>query len=232
MMKSSKESGPPDIRREGDAQAIQHLKTASTGGKNWYIALLEAIGIWSSPDELHRGRRYRYLIGNEAFDWLLLAERLCQELTGIVPEEDIIAFLFNGTPPVKLSKGEFKRLMGTSKYKAHLNYVYGVVAEEALLVAVEEEVRKERRVMGFEGRDVMEEAFIRVYGTPQNELLKRFVEERSIRRKDLLTLDESREFTYWLFKYRVAAWDPERVASDTRKALSQLQKVGARNLNL
>jgi hypothetical protein len=39
-------------------------------------------------------------------------------------------------------------------------------------------------------------------------------------------------FTYWLFKYRVRISEPARVASATRKALRQLQRVGAVNLNL
>jgi hypothetical protein len=35
-------------------------------------------------------------------------------------------------------------------------------------------------------------------------------------------LTNLKEFTYWLFKYRVHYWDPARVASDTRKAMLRL----------
>ncbi|GAI19828.1 unnamed protein product, partial [marine sediment metagenome] len=59
----------------GDTEAIRHLEQAITGGKHWYIALLEAIGLWDTAEETHNGRAYGYLIAGEAFDWLLLAER-------------------------------------------------------------------------------------------------------------------------------------------------------------
>ena len=60
-----------------DAEAIRYLKQAIADGKHWYIALLEAMGLWGSAEEVCNGRVYRYLIAGEAFDWLLLAERLC-----------------------------------------------------------------------------------------------------------------------------------------------------------
>ena len=217
---------------QGDAEAIRHLKDMLGQGKNWYASLLEAIGLWGSSSELCRGRRYNYLIGGEAFDWLLLAERLLAEVKGLVSEDDAVDLLFSGKPPVEVSKEEFKRLIGPSKYKAHLNFVYGVIVEEALLMAVEEEVHKERNMMAYEGGDVNEEAFQRVYGAPRQELLARFQQEKGMPPVDSLTLAEMKEFTYWLFKYRVATCDPERVASDTRKALNQLHKAGARNLYL
>ena len=41
-----------------------------------------------------------------------------------------------------------------------------------------------------------------------------------------MTLTESKEFTYWLFKYRLANSDGSRIASDTRKAIGYLEKQG------
>ena len=63
---------------EDGIKAVDELKAAIAGGKHWYIALLEAIGLWTTAEETHNGRLYRYLIAGEAFDWLLLAERLQQ----------------------------------------------------------------------------------------------------------------------------------------------------------
>lgn len=216
----------------GDAAATRHLREALSGDKNWYVALLEAVGLWCSAAELYRGRRYRYLVGGEAFDWLLLAERLLDEVKGLVPEDEVVDLLFSGKAPVELSREEFARLIGAAKYKAYLNFVYGVVVEEALLMAVEEEVYKERNIMGYEGGDVSEEAFKRVYGAVRSELLARFQELKGMSRQDSLTVADMKEFTYWLFKHRMETCDPERVASDTRKALNQLRKAGARNLYL
>jgi hypothetical protein len=63
------------------------LRSAVAEGKNWYLALLEAVRLWSSPEEDYDGRHYHYLVDNEAFDWLALAERLCEELDGLIPEK-------------------------------------------------------------------------------------------------------------------------------------------------
>lgn len=216
----------------GDAEAVQHLARSLAEGGPWYMSLLEAVGLWSSPEEAYKGRRYRYLVGGEAFDWLLLAERLLADVRDKVPEEQLTDLLFQGRPPVELSKDEFKRLIGGAKYKAHLNYVYGVVLEEALLAAAEEEVNKERSGRGFHGGDASLEAFQRLYGAPQAELLARFRQEKGLPEGDSLRLGELRELTYWLFKYRLATCGPERVASDTRKALKFLGRVGGRNLYL
>ena len=95
------------------------------------------------PKRSSASRRYRYLIGGEAFDWLLLAERLLDELDGDVSAEEREALLFHGRPPLEIDEEEFQTLIGTPKYQAYLNYLYGVVVEEALQLAVEEEMAKE-----------------------------------------------------------------------------------------
>lgn len=210
---------------EADRKAIQHLKQAIVEGKHWYLALLEAIGMWKSSEEDYGGRHYCYLIDSEAFDWLLLAERLCEELNGLIPEEEEIALLFFDQPPIELTKEEFKRLIGVAKYRAYLNYLYGVLVEEALLVSVIEEVRKERRTLGLpENATVMDEAYQRVYGAPQKTLLQEFRKEKGYRQSKSITLSELKEFTYWLFKYRLKKSEKARVASDTKKALFQLHR--------
>ncbi len=120
---------------EGDSKAITHFKEALAEGKDWYIALLEAISLWTSAEEDYNGRHWRYLIDNEAFDWLLLAERLLLESGDAVPEQERNALLFNDRPPQRLNKDEMKSLMGPAKYRAYLNYLYGVLVEEALISA-------------------------------------------------------------------------------------------------
>ena len=44
------------------------------------------------------GRTYRYLVGGEAFDWLLLAERLCDEIEDLIPDDEREALLFLRPP--------------------------------------------------------------------------------------------------------------------------------------
>jgi hypothetical protein len=209
-----------------DTQAIQRLKSIVAEGKNWYVALLEAVRLWSSPEEDYAGRHYQYLVDNEAFDWLVLAERLCEELNGFIPEKERTNLLFFGIPPVELSKDEFKNLIGASKYQAHLNYFYGILVEKFLLLSVTEEIRKKKRVSGLNNDNgIVDEAYRRIYGTPQVALLKQFRKERHYPQLRSIRVSELNEFTYWLFKYRIKTRDKSRVASDTKKALTKLHEI-------
>lgn len=210
-----------------DNAAITHLKQAIASGKNWYIALLEAIALWTSAEENYKGRHYRYLIDGEAFDWLLLAERLCREVENLLPEEEKLAFLFHGQPPVKMNAKEFKKLIGGGKYHQHLNYFYGITVEEALLQAVQDEIRKEKRISGYAGeQNLSNEAYRRIYGATRTILLKRFRRQKRYPQLKSTSLAELKEFSYWLFKYRLKQCDKARVASDTKKALEQLSRNG------
>jgi hypothetical protein len=210
---------------EADREAILHLRQAVCTGKNWYVALLEAIGLWGSADELHDGRYYRYLIGGEAFDWLCLAERLSQEIDGLIPENEKLDLLFAATPPIDLSPGGFRQLIGDVKYRAYLNYLYGVVVEEALITVVEEEVLKENGHLTLVlGQRIEQEAYRRIYEAEMTDLLTLFRGHRGYANGDSISLTEKKEFTYWLFKYRVEHSEKAKVASDTRKALAWLQR--------
>ncbi|MFH0914061.1 MAG: hypothetical protein V1849_02075 [Chloroflexota bacterium] len=213
------------------ARVLQGLEEAIAGGKHWYLALLEAIRAWRQPEEVHQGRSYRYLIVGEAFDWLLLAERLCQAVAGLLPQEEKTALLFYSQPPLELSQAEFKEHIGALKYRQHLNYFYGVTVEQSLILAVEDEVRKERRCQGYyRERDETPEVFRRVYGTTRTVLLKHFRKEKGYPQIDSISLSELKEFTYWLFKYRLEHSDKARVASDIKKALRYLEEVGYHGL--
>ena len=210
-----------------DAETMAHFKRSVTDGKHWYIALLEAIGLWASAEELYNGRTYCYLIDGEAFDWLLLTERLCGIVDGLLPEDERDALLFKGKPALVLSPDEVRQFMGDDKYRQHLNFFYGITIEGVLLLAVQEEVRKERRMLGASSEhEVTNEAYRRIYGTTRAILLKRFRREKGYRPLRSITLTELKEFTYWLFKYRLRESEKAKVASDTRKALQLLHNCG------
>lgn len=214
-----------DSDHSADTEAIQHLKQAILDGKHWYIALLEAIGLWGSADEVYNGHHYHYLISGEAFDWLSLAERLCAEVDGLLSEEEKVNLLFFAIPPIELSLEEFSRLMGRAKYRAYLNYLYGIIMEEALILAVEEEVYKERRRFApSQNERIQQEAYQRVYGADVFILLHQFRHEKSYPHRKSITLGEQKEFTYWLFKHRLKHCEKAKIASDTKKALEYLQR--------
>lgn len=209
-------------------QIVADMRAAVTSGTHWFLALLEAVAAWRVPEEHAHGRRYRYLIGGEAFDWLVLAERLCAELEEWAPEDEREALLFSGRLPLAMTEDEFREALGPAKYRAHLNYLYGVTVEEALLLSVEEEVHKESRGQVWQRHSRPDEvAHERVYGRPKSDLLAQFLAERALPPEDALSFTDWKEFTYWLFKYRVRACDPARVASDTRRGLAQLSRLEA-----
>ena len=78
---------------------VEHFRDAVASGDPWFEALMQAIALWERPEEEIGQRRFRYLIGGEAFDWLMLAERLLQETSGDVPEDEAERLLFESRPP-------------------------------------------------------------------------------------------------------------------------------------
>ena len=194
--------------------------------RDWLDALLEAVALWTVPEETLEGRVYRYLVGGEAFDWLMLAERLLLSTDGLIPPAERDDLLFDGLLPRAMMEEEFKEAVGPAKYGAIVNYWYGVTVEEALLLAVEHEVRKQRRGLSSEDSRLDDAVYERIYGPPQEYLLNAFFSDSGILAADGISLAQLNELTYWLFKYRVKNSDPARLASDTRKGLRYLESQG------
>jgi hypothetical protein len=232
---------------------IAELKRSVAAGEtHWFFPLMQAVREWPLAQEQVGDREYRYLIGGEAFDWLLLAERLCDEIEVLIPDDEREALLFRNRLPEEVDENDVERLLG-AKHRAHLNYVYGVRVEEALQLAVADEVHKERfasRIWEKNGH-LDDEVFQNLYGGTRSELFAEF--RRSARRPalngrprgkqraahsghddsdvsppgDEVTLGDLTEFTYWLFRRRVTRSEPARVASDTRKGVAMLQRLEA-----
>jgi len=217
-MPQDKDGGQRAAALAGDARAIKHLKDEVKAGKNWYTALLETINMWRSPEEEHNGERYLYLVGGQAFDWLRLAERLCDEINEAIPEDELVNLLFFDRPPIEIGEPEFKLALGPAKYRAYLNYLYGVLIEQALLLATIYEVRK-ASIMPLSPEEEAARAYRRIYQAELPDLLNAFQKEMKYPHRKSLTLTELKEFTYWLFRYRVKTSEKPRVASDTKKAL-------------
>ncbi len=205
---------------------IARFREDVRGGAHWFEALLDAIGRWRAPGEVRAGRRYTYLVGDEAFDWLLLAERLLDEAPGLAPPDEVEALLFAGRWPVDLADEDFAARLGAAKYSAHLNYTYGVLVEQALQLSVEEEIHKENHSSPW-GDDLGAHGvmFQRVYGASREELRATYYEETGTLLEGAASLSEWEAFVYWLFKQRLKRQDKARVASDTRKGLGQLSRM-------
>jgi hypothetical protein len=226
-------TNPRDTGFQGETaspdEIITDVRGAVLAGSHWYPALLDGIARWRVPEELIGDRRYRYLVGGEAFDWLVLAERILDTIGDVVPSLEKDALLYHGRPPEGCDDAGFRRAIGPAKYRAYLNYYYGVTVEEALQLSVEEEVAKERRahVSGSGEGTVEDVAFRRIYGKTKDELLTEFRAERGHGPSDTISLDELKDYTYWLFKYRLKTAAPPRVASDTTRGLTRLAQLEA-----
>ena len=207
---------------------------------DWRRALLETMAQWPLPQESVNGRRHVYLIGGEAFDWHALAERLMEACCQKVPPVEREEMLAGAGLPRGMMDDELKRALGVDKYRGHLNYVYGVTVEQALQVAVQEEICKRHAGNGYApGEEQCERAYDQLYGKRLIDLWAEFREESpdwlangdavsggaSAGRARSQCVADGDAFTYWLFKRRLEKADPARVASDTRKGLRQLEKM-------
>ena len=216
-----------------DADALLAAFQAQVqAGRAWFDALLDCIRQWETPRESVGGRDFVYLIEREAFDWLLLAERVCDSAPpGLLPPAEVEALLIDETPPARLSEAEFQERLGTAKYWAHLNFLYGVRVEQALHLAMERTVQKERGGWATDGsRGELElDVFGRIYGARQRELLREFRQagQRADAEPERIEHAEWQAFTYWLFRRRLERQDPARVASDTRRGLEMLYELEA-----
>lgn len=219
-------TAPHDQAAKVESLLARLREAVESGERHWFIAVLEGVGQWPLAEEEVNGRRYRYMIGGEAFDWLLLAERLCEALDDLTAEEEREALLMHGRFPTEVSEETFRRLLGAAKYRAHLNFRYGVQVEEALQLSVAQEVQKERLCRVWENGHIDDDVCSRIYGATRCELFARFQREQGLS-GDSVSLGDLHEFTYWLFKHRVNNADPARVASDTRKGLAMFSRLQA-----
>lgn len=207
-------------------ETIFRMRQEVIDGRHWFEAVLDAVGRWRVPEERLGDREYRYLVGGEAFDWLLLAERLLDEMPDLVPSGEANALLFEGRWPLDVDDDEFANRLGQAKHSAHLNFLYGVLVEEALQLSIEEEIHKENRNRPW-GQDfrVDESMYERVYGASRQELFAMYYEATGEKLRKDIPIGDWRAFTYWLFKQRLKRQDKARVASDTRKGLAQLTRM-------
>jgi hypothetical protein len=207
-------------------EVVLRMRNAVLAGDHWFEALLDAVARWRTPAEQIGTREFTYLIGGEAFDWLLLAERLLDEMPDLVPASERDALLWENRWPLDIDDHEFAARLGKAKHSAHLNYLYGVLVEEALQLSVEEEIHKEGRSRAW-GADlrVDETMFQRVYGHTREDLFALHYQETGTLLRHDVSYADWKAFTYWLFKFRLKRQDKARVASDTRKGLAQLTRM-------
>ncbi len=219
-----------EVESDLKTSPISSFRTALIDGCEWPEALLRAVAEWTVPNETFQERDYNYFIEGEAFNWLLLAERLCNGIGNLIPHEELEDLLFTGNFPKRFDVGRFKELIGVEKYRGYLNYFYGVTVEEALQLAVEEEVRKRQISNGIRYEDdLTDQIYSRIYRKSMDQLLNCFREEKRYHQSSFIHLSQFIEFKYWLFKYRMKTSDKAKIASDTSKGLAKLRQILSSN---
>jgi len=212
--------GATDVRA---MEAIDWFRAGILAGNGWCETLLGAIGRWSLAEEYVDGVKFQYLLLGEAFDWLMLAGRLVSEVGDLIPRDEKEELLFHNRMPEEIPEAQFRNLIGPDKYRAHLNYFYGVVVEESLLLAVEDDIWKECISDGvYDSEYATDGAYIRLYCDTQETLMGEFFQNIRRTASFSMCVTELKEFTYWLFKRRVDRADSAKVASDTKKGLERL----------
>ena len=210
----------PDAAAVDLSEALQRFDAELLIGTHWYRAALRAVGVWRVASETYRQHRLQFLVAREALDLVLVIERLMAERPDVVPTSERDAMRFGGYPPIYVPIDEFRTALGSIRYKAYLNYFYGVTVEEAAVHAVELEASKAHALDG--GRA---DAYRLIYGVTLEDLLGRYRADQGTRKVDRIRWDVWKEFTYWCFKTRSQAQIPARMASDTRKGISLLQQL-------
>ncbi|PZC51243.1 MAG: hypothetical protein DK304_000118 [Chloroflexi bacterium] len=205
------------------SDVVSALKAAIDDGVPWPKALLDAVRKWPLAEEKFKGVHYKYLLLGEAFDWLVLAARLLDDMNDVVSEDEKVSFLFDGHFIDQFTREDFYNLIGPEKRVSLLNYRYGVTVEQALILSIEDAIRKERRSLSLpDSDDLSDKAFQYIYGDTQRGLLRIFRKKMGRTDRNSITVTELKEFTYWLFSRRVQSSESARIASDTKKGLARL----------
>src|SRR5690606_16765281 len=108
----------------------------------------------------------------------------------------------------------------------------GVVIEELLLLAAEQELNKTGRLSGHGQPPADIGAYERVYGKSFDELRVLYQAEEGVTLGDQISQTDMRLLLYWLSKFRIRHAEPARIASDTRKAMTVLAGMEGRRARL
>lgn len=204
---------------------IEKMMQSIQKGTNWFDAFLHLISLWKLRSELVGTKNYNYLIAGEAFDWLLLAERVCFTLKDFIPKNQYNTLIISGKFPYDLDVNKFRNIIGFNKYRLILNYWYGVIVESFVQLAEEEFVLRGNFSKGLlDDSEIETIVFQNLYGNSKVELFRQYCGSQDKKISNKINLFEFKEFNYWLFKLRFNSFEPARVASDTLKGIKYMNK--------
>ena len=210
MVTMTSEANPSGANDAGRVLNDLSARVDAEPGK-WRDHIFQAISRWSLPCEEIDDEPHVYFIAGEAFNWRRLAERLAWHITFLLNDDEESAMsewledahMFGG-----LEEAQFRRVLGHEKWRAFLNYFYGVTLERCLLLNIGARITKDRFAGGKRvNDDMLDEAFVSLYEASEFELWMAFASESGLeaRSSATRTLAIDDEFTYWLFKRRIGS---------------------------
>ena len=233
MSALSTESSTATDESVNDPVEVLEQLSASTDASPyaWRDHIFEALGQWRLPREEIDGEEHVYFIAGEAFNWRRLAERLAWHIGLQLPEDEEERMrlwieddhMFGG-----LEELAFRRVLGHDKWRAFLNYFYGVTLERCLVVHAGSRIAKASFTKGRRANDdLLDEAYDALYGESEGELWQRFLGESDLTVNSAAsrTLAQDDEFTYWLFKRRIGTTYQTHIAHEVKHGLDALERI-------
>ena len=167
---------------------------------------------------------YQYWINDEAFNWYLLASRIIFS----VKDEQNIKKLDHFLSIEHFLPGSDQRiiinLFPPDKYRAHLNFIYGVILEEVIICF--NEMEKNKDVLNqFNVTDSINLVYLNLYGMDYTEFIRLYEFETKTKLDQFDTLHSYYNFLYWSWKYRLMKSTPEKIAYDSQSGINFLMNL-------
>ena len=203
---------------------INELNNNFDSDESLIHTFLKIIGHWPLKSEIIDGIEYQYWINDEAFNWYLLASRIIFS----VKDEQNIKKLDHFLSTVHFLPGSDQRIMinlfPPDKYRAHLNFIYGVILEEVIICF--NEMEKNKDVLNqFNVTDSINLVYLNLYGMDYTEFIRLFEFETKNKLDQFDTLHSYYNFLYWSWKYRLKKSTPEKIAYDSQSGINFLMNL-------
>jgi len=203
---------------------INELNNNFDSDESLIHTFLKIIGHWPLKSEIIDGIEYQYWINDEAFNWYLLASRIIFS----VKDEQNIKKLDHFLSIEHFLPGSDQRiiinLFPPDKYRAHLNFIYGVILEEVIICF--NEMEKNKDVLNqFNVTDSINLVYLNLYGMNYTEFIRLFEFETKNKLDQFDTLDSYYNFLYWSWKYRLKKSTPEKIAYDSQSGINFLMNL-------
>ena len=115
-------------------------------------------------------------------------------------------------------------LFPPDKYRAHLNFIYGVILEEVIICF--NEMEKNKDVLNqFNVTDSINLVYLNLYGMDYTEFIRLYEFETKTKLDQFDTLYSYYNFLYWSWKYRLKKSTPEKIAYDSQSGINFLMNL-------